>query len=149
VHEFLYRADNLAQVRMDDYLAQLLDSLHTSLSSPERSVQLSTDLQPLVLEAREATSFGLLVNELVSNAYKHAFRGPGPGRLHVSLSSGPTGFQLRVTDNGVGLPAEGGGEAASRSLGLQLVRRLAKQLKATVTASPSEPTGTRMEVTRP
>jgi two-component sensor histidine kinase len=111
-------------------------------------VQLSTDLQPLVLEAREATSFGLLVNELVSNAYKHAFRGPGPGRLHVSLSSGPTGFQLCVTDNGVGLPAEGGGEAVSRSLGLQLVRRLAKQLQATVTASPSEPTGTHMEVTR-
>jgi two-component sensor histidine kinase len=148
VHEFLYQADNLAQVRMDDYLAQLLESLHTSLSSPERSVQLSTDLQPLVLEAREATSFGLLVNELVSNAYKHAFRGPGPGRLHVSLSSGPTGFQLCVTDNGVGLPAEGGGEAVSRSLGLQLVRRLAKQLQATVTASPSEPTGTHMEVTR-
>ncbi|MBW3127183.1 sensor histidine kinase [Hymenobacter profundi] len=148
VHEFLYRADNLAQVRMDDYLAQLLDSLHTSLNSPERPVQLSTDLQPLILEAREATSFGLLVNELVSNAYKHAFRGPGPGHLHVSLSSGPTGFQLRVIDNGVGMAAEGGGEAASRSLGLQLVRRLAKQLKATVTASPSEPTGTRMEVTR-
>jgi two-component sensor histidine kinase len=148
VHEFLYRADNLAQVRMDDYLAQLLDSLHTSLDSPERPVQLSTNLQPLVLEAREATSFGLLVNELVSNAYKHAFRGPGPGRLHVSLSSGTTGFQLRVIDNGVGMAAEGGEQAASRSLGLQLVRRLAKQLKATVTTSTSEPTGTRMEVTR-
>ncbi|UOQ75184.1 sensor histidine kinase [Hymenobacter cellulosilyticus] len=73
VHDFLYRADNLAHVRLDTYLAELLNSLHTSLNSAQQPIELSAELDAVVMDAREASAFGLLVNELVTNAYKHAF----------------------------------------------------------------------------
>jgi two-component sensor histidine kinase len=147
VHEFLYRADNLAQVRMNEYLGELLVSLHRALATAEQTIHLSTDLAPVVMGPKEASALGLVVNELVTNAYKHAFRGLAKGHLHVSLASRPTGFTLSVVDDGAGLPADGT-PIDSRSLGMQLVRTLTKQLKAKLSATRSFPTGTHLEVTR-
>jgi len=147
VHEFLYQADNLAEVRMDHYLQELLGSLHKAHESSQQNIHLRTDLAPVRMGAKEASTLGLLVNELVSNAYKHAFRGRARGCLHVSFASRPTGFQLTVVDDGSGMPSTGAPSKA-HSLGLQLVRTLTKQLKATLSATPSLPTGTHVEVTR-
>ena len=147
VHDFLYRADNLAEVRLDTYLSELLDSLHQSLTTAQRPIRLTMDLAPLVMAAKEADYFGLLVNELVINAYKHAFSQQSQGHLHVSLASHPRGFQLRVIDNGVGLPAAGV-DSKPQSIGMQLVRTIAKQLKATVTATAHHPNGTCMQISR-
>ena len=149
VHEFLYRADNLAQVRLDTYLAELLQTLHTSLNSARKTIELTADLDAVVMEAKDASAFGLLVNELVTNAYKHAFDHQPSGHLRITLCKKqcPFGFQLRVIDNGVGLP-EAGLAGKPESLGLQLVNSLAKQLKASVTATAHLPAGTCIEVTR-
>lgn len=149
VHEFLYRADNLAQVRLDTYLAELLQSLHTSLNSGQQPVELTAELDAVVMEAKDASAFGLLVNELVTNAYKHAFHQQTGGSLRITLcgKNCPYGFQLRVIDNGVGLP-ECGLVGKPESLGMQLVASLAKQLKASVTATGHPPRGTCIEVTR-
>lgn len=147
VHEFLYQADNLAEVSMDRYLGKLLDSLRRALATSEQTIQLSTDLAPVIMSPKEASTLGLLVNELVTNAYKHAFQGLAQGHLHVSFASRPTGFQLTVVDDGAGMPAEDA-PAKAHSLGMQLVRTLTKQLKATLSVTRSFPTGTHMEVTR-
>lgn len=147
VHEFLYQADNLAEVNMDQYLSELLDSLRRALATSEQSIQLTTDLAPVIMSPKEASTLGLLVNELVTNAYKHAFRGLARGHLHVSFASRPTGFRLTVVDDGAGMPAEDA-PAKAHSLGMQLVGTLTKQLKATLLVSRSFPTGTQMEVTR-
>jgi two-component sensor histidine kinase len=147
VHEFLYQADNLAEVRMDQYLRELLDSLKTALTTPEQTIQLSTDLAPVIMSPKEASTLGLVVNELVTNAYKHAFRGLPEGHLHVSFASRPGGFQLTVADDGGGMPA-GDAPVKAHSLGMQLVRTLTKQLKAKLVVTRSFPTGTHMEVTR-
>lgn len=147
VHEFLYQADNLAEVSMDRYLGELLDSLRRALATSEQTIQLSTDLAPVIMSPKEASTLGLLVNELVTNAYKHAFQGLAQGHLHVSFASRPTGFQLTVVDDGAGMPAEDA-PAKAHSLGMQLVRTLTKQLKATLSVTRSFPTGTHMEVTR-
>jgi two-component sensor histidine kinase len=147
VHEFLYQADNLAEVRMDQYLGELLGSLKIALTTPEQTIRLSTDLAPLIMSPKEASTLGLLVNELVTNAYKHAFRGLAQGHLHVCFASRPTGFRLTIADDGAGMPAEDA-PAKAHSLGLQLVRTLTKQLKATLSVTRSSPTGTQIEVTR-
>ena len=149
VHELLYRAGNLAQVRLDTYLAELLQSIHLSLGSAHQPIKLTAELDAVVMHAKDASAFGLLVNELVTNAYKHAF-GPGAGGLlHITLGKQtcPQGFQLRVLDNGVVLP-DCGFVGKPESLGIQLVSSLAKQLKATVTAAAHHPTGTCIEVSR-
>ncbi len=147
VHEFLYQADNLAEVRMDQYLGELLDSLRSALATSEQTIQLSTDLVPVIMSPKEASTLGLLVNELVTNAYKHAFWGLAKGHLHVSFASRPTGFRLTVVDDGAGMPAEDAPSKA-HSLGMQLVRTLTKQLKASLSVTRSFPTGTHVEVTR-
>ncbi len=151
VHEHLYRNDNLAQISLDTYLAELLNSLHQSLNSALRPVRLSTDLQPVVVEAKDAIPFGLLANELVTNAYKHAFAGRAGGHLHISLVAlPPRGFRLRVADDGVGLPATAAPAGKPKSLGMQLIGMLTKQLKATLRTEPAAPpaTGTGFEITR-
>ncbi|MDF7815512.1 MULTISPECIES: histidine kinase dimerization/phosphoacceptor domain -containing protein [Hymenobacter] len=147
VHEFLYRAENLAQIRLDSYLAELLPALRLSLATPHRQIELSTDLAPVAMCAKDGSAFGLLVSEIVTNAYKHAFREQAAGHLHIALKGVSTkGFHLTVTDNGAGLPATG---FEGQGLGMQIVRKLAKQLKATVTASPNVPTGTCIEIFHP
>ena len=100
-----------------------------------------------MLEAKEAIPFGLLVNELVTNAYKHAFPGRRAGELRVGLAARPGGFCLRVQDDGAGLPREGPA-ARPPSMGLQLVRMLTKQLKAKLIVEPAQPSGVCFQVER-
>lgn len=145
VHESLYRINDFTQVHLDEYLPKLLDSLHDSLTSSDQPIKFTTDLAPIVLEAKDAGTFGLLVTELVINAVKHAFRGRAAGHLHVSLDRRPAGFRLCVTDDGVGLPPTGL-QSSGHSLGSELIYGLAGQLHAKVFTAPNVPTGTRIEI---
>ena len=82
-----------------------------------------------------AVPLGLILNELISNAYKYAFNNQQSGELQVSVKSlGEAKHELTVADTGGGLP-EGFDPAKAKSLGLRLVRRLAKQLYGSVTYS--------------
>jgi two-component sensor histidine kinase len=150
VHELLYSADNLAEVRLDTYVTKLLDSLNLSFNSDQCPVAITKDLQPLVLTAQQAIPFGLLVNELVTNAYKHAFVGRSKGQMRVELRTGDhegAGFELVVLDDGVGM--RGGQPTAPRaSLGTHLVESMARQLKATLDVEPNAPTGTKWVLRR-
>jgi two-component sensor histidine kinase len=155
VHEYLYRADDLAQIRLDTYLEELLTSLvsaHTSTTCP---LQLTTDLAPLIVGAKDAIPLGLLVNELITNACKHAFRGRSAGHLRVTLAELPVaegkgglGFSLQLCDDGVGLPAHAPQPTGPPSLGMQLVRMFSRQLKATLITTPIAEGGTCFEVRR-
>ncbi|MDF7815382.1 sensor histidine kinase [Hymenobacter sp. YC55] len=148
VHELLYSADNLAEVRLDSYVAKLLDTLSLTFNSAKCPVTITTALDPVVMTAQQATPFGLLVNELVTNAYKHAFVGRTSGHMQVELNAGPdgTGFELVVTDDGVGMPAPDAEQ--HESLGTHLIENMAFQLKATLVSGPNKPSGTRFVIRR-
>ena len=146
VHEFLYQADNLASVRLDTYLTALLDSLHSSLATDGRDIELVTALAPVLMDAKDASYFGLLVNELVTNAYKHAFSDQTSGTLRVELLNEGRGFYLSISDDGKGLP-EAGFVPRPKSIGIQLVKTLVRQLKAKIQVQPQRK-GTRLEITR-
>ncbi len=165
VHENLYRADEQAQIRLDTYLGQLIEALHAAHTAAHCPVRLTTSLAPLVLGAQEAVPFGLMVNEILTNVYKHAFRGRTAGHLHVSLeasaappalpapgTAGPgPAFRLVVADDGVGLPAPAAAASAPArppSLGMQLVRLLSRQLRATLSTGAGVEGGARFEIRR-
>ncbi len=134
VHEKLYRSESLARVEFADYARSLLNYLARSHGGPQSAIELKMDLQPVSLSVEIAVPCGLVLNELVSNAFKHAFRGRAGGEVTAALGTGPDGrVFLRVSDNGVGLPA-GMDWRQSRSMGLRLVHLLAGQLGATVEA---------------
>ena len=146
VHEFLYQAENLSQVRLDEYLLRLLRELHHNLTMPTQRISLTSELEPLVLEAKVAFNFGLLVNELITNALKYAFRGRSSGHLHVELRDMGGRFRLVVSDDGVGMPAAEEVQKNSASLGTKLIHTMARQLKAKLTIEPNLPSGTRVVI---
>jgi len=132
VHEKLYRSDNLASVNFADYVSGLLNYLWRAHNSSARHVNLKLDLRAVLLAVESAVPCGLILNELAVNALKHAFTGRDTGEVAVTLHSEADGqVCLCVKDNGTGFPS-GLDWRQSRSLGLNLVQMLVKQLKAEV-----------------
>ena len=131
IHEHLYRSENLAAVDLAEYLRGLCHQLLRTLVVSPGSIQLHLDLASIRMAIDRAIPCGLLVNELVSNAFKHAFPGGRSGEVRVELHAltDGTGWQLRVADNGVGLPP-GFALDDLTSLGLKLVSDLTRQLGA-------------------
>ncbi len=132
VHEKLYQSESLARVELADYARSLLSYLCRAHGSPDTHVEIKLELQPVSVSVEMAVPCGLILNELVTNALKHAFSGRARGELTTTLRAGPDGrVCLRVSDNGVGLPA-GMDWRQSPSLGLRLIHLLAGQLNAKV-----------------
>ena len=134
VHEKLYQSADLARVELAEYVRSLLNYLWRAHGNAASCVRLSLDLEPVSLPVNAAVPCGLILNELVSNALKHAFCDGNSGEVAVSLRLGASDrVRLSVRDNGMGLPAEFDWRQA-RSLGLRLVQMLAGQLHAVVEA---------------
>jgi two-component sensor histidine kinase len=130
LHETLYRSGNFATVDLAAYLTQLAQQLFRSLTSPAAGVRLVLDLEPARLEIEQAIPCGLIANELASNSLKHGFPDGKPGEVRIQLRAEDEGRQLRLTvsDTGIGLPPNFD-PGHKRSLGLQLVSDLARQLQ--------------------
>ena len=132
LHESLYRGGHPGWVDGSAYLSHLCAHLSNSFGLSTSRVQLRYQLAPVALGLEQAVPCGLIVNELVSNAVKHAFPGERGGEIRVNLTIEPDGRRaLVVADDGVGLPP-GLDYRQSDTLGLQLVAGLAQQLGATV-----------------
>jgi two-component sensor histidine kinase len=149
VHEKLYQSADMARVEFADYAQSLLHYLWRAHGTVASGIRLDLDLEPVPLSVNTAVPCGLILNELATNALKHAFgerdghggeAGVGGGAVargvvSVSLRGGPEGqVCLCVRDNGSGLPA-GLDWRHADSLGLRLVQILAEQLHATVEVS--------------
>ena len=145
VHELLYSSDSLAVVDFAEYTRSLLRYMLHTHGEVAAKVKLTLAVQPLELPVEAAVHCGLILNELVSNALKHAFPGRQSGEIVVSLDREAAGglVCLRVRDSGVGLAA-GVDWRNTPSLGLRLVQMLTRQLRGTVQCSG--PPGTEFRV---
>ena len=129
VHEKLYQAADLAHIDFGEYLRDLLSGLGGSYGAKASAVRIDAHIEPVQLDVDRAIPAGLVVNELVSNAFKHGFPGHRTGCIQVGLRGGGTlPVEITVCDDGVGWPA-GFDPSQSTSLGLRLVHILAKQLQ--------------------
>ncbi len=133
IHENLYQSQNLANVNFGNYLHDLVSGLAVDVPIPP-GVQYSLEIEEVFLPVDIAIPCGLIVNELVTNAFLHAFPQGRRGEVTVCLSETATGLCLEVTDDGTGLPAGLELEGAA-SLGLTLVRILSHQLRGELTCS--------------
>jgi two-component sensor histidine kinase len=131
VHEMLYQSTSLSEVDLPGYVGQLVRNLSVGYAAGTR-VKTVLDLTPVALPLDTSIPFGLIVNELVSNAFKYAFPDDRRGTLTVALRGGADrAVELEVRDDGPGLPADLD-PFATRSLGLRLVRDLARQIGGSV-----------------
>lgn len=126
IHEKLYQSRDYAQVPFSEYARSLADSV---VHAAERGTGVALDVQcdAIHLPVDKAISCGLILNELITNALKHAYPSGG-GPLHIQLRQIDAGqVRLTVRDEGVGMPAERT-QKTRTSLGLQLVDTLTQQL---------------------
>lgn len=144
VHEKLYQSESLAAVDFAEYAKSLLSYL-VNAHRTTAAIQLKLELDPLSLSVDRAVPCGLILNELASNALKHAFPGRAEGRVTVSSRTRDGHLSLSVSDDGVGLPSELDWRQAP-SLGLQLVQMLSRQLDASVEVRRSDGGGTEFEL---
>jgi two-component sensor histidine kinase len=140
IHEKLYQSQNLAQLDLGDYLQHLTSSLFHTYSPHVSLVDLQIEVESVQLQVDQAIPCGLIVNELVSNALKHAFPKPQKGNgVRVTLNIRTTGLlELAVADNGVGFPVAKDWQH-TETLGMQLVQSLVKQIKGTIELTRQNP----------
>ena len=141
VHESLYRSDQLTSINMEDYLRKLVHHLLEIYDVRKDPVAADIRSAGISLPLETAITYGLIVNELVSNALKHAFPADRKGVIKIVLArSAPDaegeavlkkGIVLTVSDNGVGIPEEMKTGSAD-SLGLRLVQNLVSQAEGTI-----------------
>jgi len=129
VHEILYQSDTFASVDFASYISSLCSYLFDAYSVDRRRVQLSLEVEDVRLSLDKAIPCGLLVNELVVNSLKHAFPGDREGTISIKMArESRSAVCLSVQDDGVGASPTELESAAPRSIGVSLVRSLAKQL---------------------
>jgi two-component sensor histidine kinase len=152
IHERLYRSDDFASIDFGDYARTMTDQIDTTYrdASDRIEVRVIAGHAPLLLDA--AVPLGLILNELLSNCFKHAFPFGEGGAVLVKLAAGDgrRGLFL-VEDNGVGIP-ETFDARQSGSLGLELVTTLAGQLRGTLSVEsppPGKHRGTRFTLSFP
>jgi len=132
VHEQLYGGKNPGELDFAGYVRSLTNDLMNAYNNQLGRVQLRLKLEPVFLGLSQAISCGLILNELVTNAFKYAFPGARNGEVLVELGCPQKNMvQMRVGDNGVGLPP-GFDWTQSHSLGLRIVALLTDQLSGTL-----------------
>jgi len=145
VHEQLHRSRDLTKINFGEYMKTLAASLFSSYGVDSATIALQVQVEDVHFGIDTAIPCGLIIQELVSNSLRHAFRDGRQGRIHIELRSLPQGRRvLTVRDNGVGLPDEASIEDTG-SLGLRLVKILAEQIEAGVRGSSRG--GTEFQIT--
>ena len=147
IHEYLYSSDDMARIDVGAYIRRLVGHLlHTLPEDPGR-ISHSIVVDNVYLDISQSIPCGLIINELVSNALKHAFPAGRVGTVSISLAQGEgSRVVFEVRDDGIGMP-EGVREGHRQNLGLQLVRDLVTQLRGDITVETDR--GTRFRVDFP
>lgn len=146
-HRRLRLGDDMETTNAAEFLAAVVEDLgHTQ--SPGRQVSIHCDLEPVTISARDATTIGIVVGELITNALKHAFPDQRPGQIHVLLSQDDAGVTtLCVEDDGRGMPPEA---ANGRSgLGAMIISQLVRQFNGEAHYRQREGGGTSVQVILP
>lgn len=127
IHQLLYAREDFRQIDMKRFILNLAGHCEKIYDLKARHIKLIADVDPVLLDIDTATPIGLIINELVVNALKHAFPNGDGGQVVVSLKKQNDRVTLIVLDNGQGFKPE---SKKSDSFGLKLIDTLAKRMDA-------------------
>lgn len=132
IHELLYRSKNLSTIGIKDYLNELVSYITSTYNVDKNiAVNLKVKVQQKFIELDKAIPCGIIINELLSNAFKYAFKNKKKGIINISFKEVEKQYNLIVSDNGVGF-ANADNIKQVDTLGLQLVHSLIGQLGGTL-----------------
>ncbi len=129
VHEMLYRSEDFEKISFPDYVRSIASVVSSTYG--RMNVHLDFEMEPLIINIETAIPLGLMLNELLSNAYRHAFSDNTKGSITVSFKKekAPNFYALTISDTGIGLP-QGFSMEGNKTMGLQIVEILVKQIEA-------------------
>lgn len=146
LYDLISRAPAFGPVQVEEYLEGIAEGLRSGLLGEGSKIHIRVDAESVAIAAEHAVSFGLIVNELATNAVKYAFPG-GEGQIVLGFGHSDGEVVLTVSDNGVGLAAPAGGSTGS-TLGSRLVEAFAHQIGGTL-ANASSVSGSTFTVRLP
>jgi PAS domain S-box-containing protein len=131
IHEKLYQTDDLNKVDFKEYANDLITKLFSSYSYKAKNVNSLVEIANVCLSIDNVVTLGLILNELISNIFKHAFHDGSGSKIKIGLIQAGNNLKLSVSDNGKGFPSSVDFKN-SNSLGLQLVNTLVEQIKGRI-----------------
>jgi two-component sensor histidine kinase len=146
VHDKLYRTSTLTDIEMSQYITELVKSLRNTFSGPDQDIDLEFSFDDISLDIDQAVPCGLLINEIIVNAFKHAFKHKKSGIIKISLKRINGTAKLVIADNGEGIPKDLNIKESS-SLGMMLIDTFKSQLEATMEITNTN--GTRFSISFP
>lgn len=136
IHEKLYQNEKLAEIDFEKYVRELIDVITFSFSNPDKDIQVNINIDDFKLGVDQGIPCGLILNEVLSNAFEHAFTGRDTGTINVTISVvDDEKIRLTVEDNGKGLPEE---DMDHESLGITLIETLGQQLEGKINWESNE-----------
>jgi len=131
VHEMLYRSSDFEKISFPGYLRSLVSVIAGTYN--RRDVELSVEADEAVMDIEASIPLGLIINEILSNSYKHAFPDERAGKIWIRFDIDQhTGINtLVLKDNGIGMPGKAD-QGQLKTMGLQVVRILCDQIEATL-----------------
>jgi two-component system, sensor histidine kinase PdtaS len=130
IHQKLYQTGDIKTIAMDEYLKEFIQYLDDSFGNPV-NVKLLSEIEPIKLGIAQAISVGLIINEAVTNSYKHAFPNKREGIIKITLNQSDDSIELITRDNGIGMMVTDSFDDEA-SLGIQLIKGLSRDLNATL-----------------
>src|SRR5438132_10258955 len=143
VHEMLYRSEDLARVDFPQYVRALVPQLFRSYN-PGGRIRYRVEIDEIVFGVDLAVPCGLIINELVANALKHAFPGDRRGEICVRMRLDQDRYRLSVEDDGIGFPA-GLDVSQTGDLGLPPVRNVLEEHGGRMRGRAGQGTGVTIE----
>jgi len=141
IHEKLYRSKKLSTIYAKDYIEDLVNYLKEFFNLQSHRIQIFLDIDNTEISIDQATPLGLILNELISNALKHAFPDGLSGDIHIQFHQINQKIELVVSDTGIGLP-ESILNQCNSTFGIELIRGLSEhQLQGTFKIESNSPSG--------
>lgn len=126
MHRSLYTSEDVSRVEMDRYLGTLINEIANTLQNPDNPVHVTLKAEPISLSADRAVSVGMVVTELVTNAFKYAYPDGAGGEIRVTLKRTGDDACLTVEDDGIGMTE--GAAPKGTGLGSRIVKSMAMSL---------------------
>lgn len=127
IHDVVYRNNSFAAINVETYFSQLLDGIKRLHASGANDVKHVVEIEDFELPLKELIPLGLIVNEIVTNSYKHAFKGVDDGEISFQLRKDKGKLLMSISDNGIGFNDQ---PVATNNLGMEIVYDLADQIDA-------------------
>lgn len=132
VHQNLYENENLKNIDYNSYIYDMCKNLDSILNVSHKKIQFTISADAIFFDLETASTLGLILNELISNSYKHAFANENEGKIKITIVKNfEKEFKLTYGDNGLGLPTDK--TTTHKSLGLELIELWTKQLNGKLT----------------